>query len=202
MGKTIKRNIKNRKSNLKSKTYKSTYPSKTTYDPTKDFFQTNARLNASQRKYCHCLMNVRDRDVTNIKEMKTTTKTRKKSKKISPYPICISFLKKRKLLDYSLKTNSYNYKKSQKTPPKVNPKITHCLMNYDLYKYNIRQIRDLAREKKIPIYYIQKSAKFTKSRKIKKYLDKNTLISKIKSNYFKNKSQKAKNPKTQKLLNL
>ncbi len=183
--------------NKKSRNYKSMYPSKTTYDPTKDFFQTNARLNASQRKYCHCLMNVRDRDTTKIKKAKTNTKTRQKeSKKVSPYPICISFLKKRKLLDYSLKTNSYNYKKSQKTPPKVNPKITHCLMNYDLYKYNIRQIRDLAQEKKIPIYYIQKTEKSTKSRNIKKYLDKNTLISKIKSNYFKNKTKAKSKAKT------
>ena len=49
-----------------------------------------------------------------------------------------------------------NLKKSN-IYPKVNPKITHCLMNYDLYKYDIKQIRHLAQEKKIPIYYYKSS---------------------------------------------
>ena len=138
------------------------------YNPTIDYFQTNARINATQRKYCHCLMTLR------------------KNKKIkTPYPICTSFLKKKKLLDYNMKSNKYNYKKSKKTLPKMNPKITHCLMNYDLYKYDLDQIQSLALEKKIPIYY-------NSSKKTKKFLSKNTLISKIKSQYL-IKTKKLKN---------
>lgn len=150
---------KSKKSNISKKSNKS-------YNPNNDYFKTNARLNSSQRKYCHCLMSVR-----------------KKSKKISPYPICISFLKKKRLLDYSLKSNKYNYKKSKIKPPKVNPKITHCLMNYDLYKYDLNQIQHLALEKKIPIYYKSKSNKSKQKTKIK-YFTKNTLISKIIDSYF------------------
>ena len=126
------KNKKTRKKQTRKKQTKTI----TQYDPSIDYFQTNARLNSTQRKYCHCLMTLR-------KNKKITT----------PYPICTSFLKKRKLLDYNLKSNKYNYKKSKKIPPKMNPKITHCLMNYDLYKYDLEQIQSLAREKKIPIYY-------------------------------------------------
>lgn len=170
------------KTKTKSKTKKNLYISN--YDPNQDYFKTNARLNSSQRKYCHCLMNVR-----------------KNKKSVSPYPICISFMKKQKILDYNLKSNKYNYKKSKKTPLKVNPKITHCLMNYDLYKYDIQQVRHLAQEKKIPIYYLTKSnrknnkkhKKHLTNKKTKKtYLTKNTLISKIIDNYLIKTKKKSK----------
>ena len=151
---------------IKKKTQKSQKSQKKSniqYNPSIDFFQTNARLNSTQRKYCHCLMTLR------------------KNKKVtSPYPICTSFLKKKKLLDYNLKSNKYNYKKSKKRAPQMNPKITHCLMNYDLYKYDLDQIQSLALEKKIPIYYYKSSNK----NRTKQFLTKNTLISKIKSKYL------------------
>ena len=177
--KIVKKSKKSKKSNISKKSNKS-------YNPNNDYFKTNARLNSSQRKYCHCLMSVR-----------------KKSKKISPYPICISFLKKKRLLDYSLKSNKYNYKKSKIKPPKVNPKITHCLMNYDLYKYDLNQIQHLALEKKIPIYYKSKSNKSNKSNKSKqktkiKYFTKNTLISKIIDSYFYKNKIKSQNKSSSK----
>ena len=156
------KNNKNDKNNKKAnnKRYsKLKVKSKKKYDQINDFFKTNARLSPTQRKYCHCLMNVR-----------------KTIKKGSPYPICISFLKKKKLLDFNISSNKYNYKKSKKEYQKMNPKLTHCLMNYDLYKYDLKQIQHLASEKKIPIYY--------KINSKKKYYTKNGLISKIIDNYL------------------
>ena len=178
------KNDKNDKNNKKAnnKRYsKLKVKSKKKYDQINDFFKTNARLSPTQRKYCHCLMNVR-----------------KTIKKGSPYPICISFLKKKKLLDFNISSNKYNYKKSKKEYQKMNPKLTHCLMNYDLYKYDLKQIQHLAKEKKIDIYYIPKAKTRTKSKNKnkksntsktkkssnKKYYTKNTLISKIIDNYL------------------
>ena len=160
---------KNQKKSKSFKTHKSIYKDESNYDPNIDFFQTNSRLNPSQRKYCHCLMSVR-----------------KNKKKTSPYGICIGIMKKKKLIDYKLKSSKYSYKKK---PLKINPKITNCLMNYDLYKYDINQIRDLATEKKLPIYYI-KNNKNKKTKKKKIYLTKRTLISKIINNYLSKKQNK------------
>ena len=59
----------------KKKKPKKAKSSRKTYQPTEDFFKTNARLNSSQRKYCHCLMSVRSNN----------------SKKISPYQYVLVF---------------------------------------------------------------------------------------------------------------
>jgi hypothetical protein len=115
-------------------------PRSKSYNPDNDYFINNARINSTQRKYCHCLMSARN----NLKNDKL------------PYGICIGYMKKQNLLNPSKKTNTYNYKQSKKYYPQMNPKITHCLMNYDLYKYNIKQIRHLANEKGIRAYYYKK----------------------------------------------
>lgn len=145
------------------------------YNPNKNFFIPSSRLNKAQRKYCHCLMNVRRESFRN------------------PYGMCINILKSDNLVNYSkpdfktLKKNKSQKKKYNKD--QFNPNYTNCLLNYDLYKYNIRQIRLLAEEKDIKIYWINNGKK--------QFYKKNTLINKIIENYLnsKNKNKNESNNK-------
>ena len=149
----------------KSKTSKSkTSKSKTTNTKSKikkeNLFLVTSRLNVPQRKYCKCLMSVR--------------KTQK-----NPYPICIHSLRKSNLVNYTLKST-----KNAKT--QFNPSRTNCILNYDLAKFTLEDVQLLAKERKIPITYLDKKKK-------RKPYQKNTLINKLVTNYLKyNKTQ----PKT------
>jgi len=153
------------KKTKKTKTTKTKTKSKTTNTKSKtkkeNLFLVTSRLNVPQRKYCKCLMSVR--------------KTQK-----NPYPICIHSLRKSNLVNYTLKST-----KNAKT--QFNPSRTNCILNYDLAKFTLEDVQLLAKERKIPITYLNKKKK-------RKPYQKNTLINKLVTNYLKNKTQ----PKTTK----
>ena len=146
--KTIKPNTKSKTTKTKSKS-KTTKTSKTKKE---NLFLVTSRLNVPQRKYCKCLMSVR--------------KTQK-----NPYPICIHSLRKTNLVNYTLKST-----KNAKT--QFNPSRTNCILNYDLAKFTLEDVQLLAKERKIPITYLDKKKK-------RKPYQKNTLINKLVTNYLK-----------------
>ena len=156
---------------FKSKTSKSKTPkSKTTKTKSKtkkeNLFLVTSRLNVPQRKYCKCLMSVR--------------KTQK-----NPYPICIHSLRKTNLVNYTLKST-----KNAKT--QFNPSRTNCILNYDLAKFTLEDVQLLAKERKIPITYLD-------TKKKRKPYQKNTLINKLVTNYLKyNKTEPKKQSKSNK----
>lgn len=142
----------------KSKTTNTKSKSKTKSKTKKEnLFLVTSRLNIPQRKYCKCLMSVR--------------KTQK-----NPYPICIHSLRKTNLVNYTLKS-------TKKTKTQFNPSRTNCILNYDLEKFTLEDVQLLAKERKIPITYLDKKKK-------RKPYQKNTLINKLVTNYLKyNKTQ-------------
>ena len=151
----------------KSKTTKTKSKTSKTKSKTKkeNLFLVTSRLNIPQRKYCKCLMSVR--------------KTQK-----NPYPICIHSLRKSNLVNYTLKST-----KNAKT--QFNPSRTNCILNYDLAKFTLEDVQLLAKERKIPITYLDKKKK-------RKPYQKNTLINKLVTNYLKNKTKsKTKTTKKQ-----
>ena len=139
-----------------------------------NLFLPTSRLNISQRKYCKCLMSVR------------------RSGK-NPYPICISALRSTNRVNFNKTTNSKKTKKSKK---QFNPTFTNCMLNYDFTKFDLKDIQNLAKERKITISYVDKNKK-------RKEYKKETLIHKLTSNYLKNKvktnkKNKSKNTKNTK----
>ena len=139
------------KKTKKRKTTKSK-TTKTSKTKKENLFLVTSRLNVPQRKYCKCLMSVR--------------KTQK-----NPYPICIHSLRKTNLVNYTLKST-----KNAKT--QFNPSRTNCILNYDLAKFTLEDVQLLAKERKIPITYLDKKKK-------RKPYQKNTLINKLVTNYLK-----------------
>ena len=131
-----------------------------------NLFLPTSRLNVSQRKYCKCLMSVR-RSAKN------------------PYPICIWALKKTKRVNFNKTSKT---KKTKKSKREFNPARTNCILNYDYTKFDLKDIQLLAKERKIPISYIDK--KSTKGKR--KQYKKETLVNKLINNYLKksNKSNK------------
>ncbi len=85
-------------------------------------FLSTSRLNRGQRKYCHCLMQVRTQ------------------KKILPYGICKK-MSYRKMIA-NLNNSGFKFK----------PQNTNCIMNYDYSKYSFTDVKNLAKERGIPIY--------------------------------------------------
>ena len=88
----------------------------------KPMFLATSRLNRGQRKYCHCLMQVRTQ------------------KRIKPYAIC-------KNMSYGImRANqgqpSFRFK----------PRETNCIMNYDYSQYTLHDVQALARESGIPTH--------------------------------------------------
>jgi len=88
----------------------------------KSMFLPTSRLKQGQRKYCHCLMQVRTQ------------------RKINPYAICRNM---------SYKTLQAN--KGQSAFRFV-PRKTNCIMNYDYSKYELEDVQALAHERGIPLY--------------------------------------------------
>jgi len=87
-------------------------------------FISTSRLNRGQRKYCHCLMQVR---------------STKGTKKRNPYGIC--------------RNMSYQIMLKNRGQPayKFKPETTNCIMNYDYSQYSLADVQALARERNIPL---------------------------------------------------
>lgn len=157
------------KKTKKTKTSKSKTTKTKSKTKKENLFLVTSRLNVPQRKYCKCLMSVR--------------KTQK-----NPYPICIHSLRKTNLVNYTLKS-------TKNAKFQFNPSRTNCILNYDLAKFTLEDVQLLAKERKIPITYLDKKKK-------RKPYQKNTLINKLVTNYLKNKTtktqSKSKNTKSKK----
>jgi hypothetical protein len=97
----------------------------------------------------------------------------------NPYPICVHSLRKSNLVNYTLKS-------TKNVKNQFNPSQTNCVLNYDLTKFTLKDIQLLAKERKIPTTYLDKKKK-------RKPYQKNTLIHKLVTNYFKNKRNSKKN---------
>ena len=119
----------------------------------RNLFLVSSRLNVPQRKYCKCLMNVR--------------RTKK-----NPYPICIYSMRSTNRVNYSLKS-------TKGIKHQFNPARTNCMLNYDFSKFPLTDIQLLAKERKIPITYLNKTKKRVEYKK-------ETLIHKLTTNYLKN----------------
>ena len=146
--------MKTKKNKNKSNKNKKSYKNNASYQKTNLFLPTS-RLNVSQRKYCKCLMNVR------------------KSAK-NPYPICIWALKKTKRVNFNKTSKT---KKTKKSKREFNPTRTNCILNYDYTKFDLKDIQLLAKERKIPISYVDKKNK-------RKQYKKETLVHKLINNYL------------------
>lgn len=116
----------------------------------KDIFKKHARLSKDGRKYCSCLLSLRDKGVN------------------SPYGIC---------------THSV-YVTQGKERHNVD-----CQMNYNYDKLNMKQLKSLAREKKVSY----------KNKKTKKDVSKKILVNRLirevgqnKSDYYHSLKKKAK----------
>lgn len=133
-------------------------------------FLPTARLTRLQRKYCDCLMGVR--------ENKPSQKYIRGDTKNYPYAVCYSTLRKSRKLNKSKKAKSKFHKE-------LNPYSVNCTMNYDMSKYSTKSIQALAIEKDIPTTYISKE-------KSRKSLNRTTLIKKLTEKYVKNKSKNNK----------
>lgn len=88
----------------------------------KPMFLATSRLNRGQRKYCHCLMQVRT------------------LKKIKPYAICknMSYV----IMQANRGQPAFRFK----------PSDTNCIMNYDYSQYTLQDVRAIARESGIPTH--------------------------------------------------
>ena len=89
---------------------------------TKSMFLSTSRLNRGQRKYCHCLMQVRTQ------------------KKLKPYAICKNM--SYKIMQANPGQQAFRFK----------PSGTNCIMNYDYSQYTLLDIQTLARESGIPTH--------------------------------------------------
>ena len=138
----------------------------------RNFFLPTSRLNISQRKYCKCLMSVR--------------RTNK-----NPYPICITALRSTNRVNFNKTPNS---KKTKKNKKQFNPALTNCILNYNFTNFDLKDIQNLAKERKIPVSYLDKNKK-------RKQYKKETLIHKLVSNYLNNKKTKSKKSKKSKKKN-
>ena len=130
-----------------------------------NLFLVSSRLNIPQRKYCKCLMSVR------------------RSKK-NPYPICIYSMRSTNRVNYSLKS-------TKGITHQFNPARTNCILNYDFTKFPLKDIQLLAKERKIPITYLNKTKKRVEYKK-------ETLIHKLTTNYLKNVKVKESKKSTKK----
>lgn len=173
----------------------------------KSFFIKQSKLNKGQRKYCHCLMKFR------LKNLNKNKKTLKNNTKIpnTQYYQCYTIGK------YFSKLKKPKNKKYNQY--KFDPKNTNCVMNYNYDNYTINEIRAFCLEKKIPISYLtysnnktsktskptkssktikpskasktskpsktNKNSKTKKQRNTVKYYSKNYLIGKLISHYLK-----------------
>ena len=90
--------------------------------PKQSTFLATSRLNRGQRKYCHCLMQVR-------------TQT-----KLKPYGICRNMAFR--VMQANRKQPAFQFM----------PKKTNCIMNYDYSQYTLADIQALALESGIPTY--------------------------------------------------
>lgn len=88
----------------------------------KSMFLATSRLNRGQRKYCHCLMQVRTQ------------------KNIKPYAIC-------KNMSYKIMKATHG-----QPAFRFNPHNTNCVMNYDYSQYTLSDLQALARESGIPTH--------------------------------------------------
>ena len=130
-----------------------------------NLFLVSSRLNGSQRKYCKCLMSVR--------------RTKK-----NPYPICIYSMRNTNRVNYGLKS-------TKGITHQFNPARTNCILNYDFSKFPLTDIQLLAKERKIPITYLNKKKKRLEYKK-------ETLIHKLTTNYLKNVKVKESKKSTKK----
>ena len=128
-----------------------------------NLFLPTSRLNKSQRKYCKCLMSVR--------------RTAK-----NPYPICVYSLRQTGRVDF---TKTPSSKKTKKSKKQFNPARTNCILNYNYANFDLKDVQLLAKERKIPISYLNKKRKRVQYKK-------DTLIHKLTENYLKNKKGKSK----------
>lgn len=128
-------------------------------------FLPTARLTKLQRKYCDCLMSVR--------ESKPASKFIRGNVKSYPYAVCYSNLRKYRKSNNSKKAKSKFHKE-------LNPYKINCVMNYDMSQYSTKSIQALAKEKDIPTTYINKN-------KTRQKFEKTTLIKKLTEKYAKNK---------------
>ena len=131
-----------------------------------NLFLPTSRLNKSQRKYCKCLMSVR--------------RTAK-----NPYPICVYSLRQTGRVDF---TKTPSSKKTKKSKKQFNPARTNCILNYNYDNFDLKDIQLLAKERKIPISYLNKKRKRVQYKK-------DTLIHKLTENYLKNKKGKSNKSK-------
>ena len=131
----------------------------------KEKFNRTSTLTKIQRKYCHCLMEVRSNNnksyigKTKTPNKKTKTpnkksKTNKKSKKYDfksfPYAVCYSTLRKSRKM--------HTTKKNKKLFHKIlKPESTNCLMNYNMDKDTLEDIQSFAKEKDIPTMFHAKN---------------------------------------------
>jgi hypothetical protein len=148
----------------------------------KNPFHYESSLNRYQRKYCHCLMGVRDslesRGKTTKKAKKTIkikSKSQTKFRQNNPYPICYSTIRRSFKLDKNKKSKAKFHKL-------LKPKQTNCIMNYDFSKYDYNDVQLLAKEKGIPLHFFKDGKMY--------YFKKITLVKKMVSKYLNSKKVK------------
>lgn len=126
------------------------------------YFTPQARLTKGQRKYCACLMHVR-------------------GKGQNPYGICRSSVAKTAKRLRKVEPNQYK----PGTLFKAN-----CTLSYQYDNFSLKEVQALAKERKIPISYVD-----TKTGKRKQY-SQNKLVEFITNKEYeklKNKNMKLKN---------
>jgi hypothetical protein len=152
-----------------NKTYKKTQDAKwvtRNIEPSK--FISTSRLNRGQRKYCHCLMQVRS---ANARQINQSGAPKKLTQKNNPYGIC--------------RNMSYQTMLKNRGQPayRFKPKKTNCIMNYEYSQYSLADVQALAQERNIPIFNNKTDRPYAKS----------TLIQLLTSRYIKNHRMPANN---------
>ena len=121
----------------------------------KKLFSLEARLSRNQRKYCSCLIDVRN----SFSNRKNQTNLG------AEYPICYSSIRK---------SSGYDSKKKRPIFNKImKPGRLKCDLNYNYQDMTLKNVQLLSKSKKIPIKYKNK-----KTNKITFY-KKATLVKKI-----------------------
>jgi len=161
----------------------------------KEKFNRTSTLTKIQRKYCHCLMEVRSNNnksyigktKTPNKKSKTNIKSKKYDFKSFPYAVCYSTLRKSKKM--------HTTKKNKKLFHKIlKPESTNCLMNYNMDNYTLKDIQSFAKEKDIPTMFRSKN----KNKTLISY-KKSSLITKLTKDYIDKKKSKKKSKKKRKV---
>jgi hypothetical protein len=165
LGMSNKKTFKKTNQKPYNKTYKTnkhnvkSVPTHSSIEPSK--FIGTSRLNRGQRKYCHCLMQVR---TANSERINQSGNPAKSTQKLNPYAIC--------------RNMSYKIMLKNRGQPayKFKPEKTNCIMNYDYTQYSLADIQALAKERNIPVY----------NNKTGRQIAKSTLIQLLTSRYIKN----------------